>query len=134
MIYIDANVFIYALAYNSNHPSAVKSKSFLADLRFNRVQACTTILTWDEVFWHLKKNRNESEAIKAGKMLLSFPNLTFIDMTKKVVDDAQGLCESFHVNPRDAIHGACALSHCNGQIFSNDGDFDSISGINRTFN
>jgi predicted nucleic acid-binding protein len=134
MIYIDANVFIYALAYNPNHPSAAKSKSFLTDLRFNRVQACTTILTWDEVFWHLKKNRNESEAIKAGRMLLTFPNLIFIDMTKDVVDNAQGLCELYHVKPRDAIHGACALNHCNGQIFSNDGDFDSIAGISRTFN
>ena len=134
MIYIDANVFIYALAYSSTNPSAAKSLAFLTDLRFNRVEACTTILTWDEVYYHLKKNRNETEAIKAGRMLLSFPNLKFIDMTKDVVEDAQGLCETYHVKPRDAIHGACALNICQGKIFSNDGDFDSINGINRSFN
>lgn len=133
MIYIDANVFIYALAYNSNHPDAIKSKLFLSDVRNNRKEACTTILTWDEVFWHLRKKRGERDAITAGKMLLKFPNLKFIDMTKDVIDNAQNLCENYHVKPRDAIHGACALNHCKGEMFSNDGDFDSICGIIRTF-
>jgi predicted nucleic acid-binding protein len=133
MICIDANVFIYALAYNEKHPAAIKSKFFLAEVRFNRQEACTTLLTWDEVFWHLRQNRNNNGAIKAGRMLLSFPNLKFIDMTKKVIDDAQRICENYHVKPRDAIHGACALNHCEGKIFSNDGDFDSIHGISRTF-
>lgn len=133
MIYIDANVFIYALTYNEKHPDAIKSKFFLKELRFNRLEACTTILTWDEVVWHLKKVRNHTEAIKAGRMLLSFPNLKFIDMTKKVIEDAQKICETFHVKPRDAIHGACALNHCKGEIFSNDDDFDDIQGISRTF-
>ena len=133
MIYIDANVFIYALAYTGQHPDVIKSKKILTDVRFNRKDACTTVLTWDEVFYHLKQHRNENEAIKAGRMLLSFPNLKFIDITKSVMDDAQNICADYHVNPRDAIHGACALTHCNGQIFSNDRDFDSIGGIHGTF-
>jgi predicted nucleic acid-binding protein len=134
MIYIDANIFIYALAYNEKHPDVIKSRDFLKDVRFNRKEACTTILTWDEVFWHLKRHKGEHEAIRAGQMLLKFPHLQFIELSKNLIEDAQKICEEYHVNPRDAIHGACALNHCQGQIFSNDRDFDNISEIKRIFN
>jgi predicted nucleic acid-binding protein len=134
MIYIDANIFIYALAGRDGDIDTIKSKRILVDVRSNKIQACTTILTWDEVFYFIKRHIGEADAINKGKMLISFPNLSFIEINKKTIVDAQSLCENYHLDPRDAIHGACALSHCSGAILSNDGDFDSITGISRSYN
>jgi predicted nucleic acid-binding protein len=75
----------------------------------------------------------EKVAIEKCKMLISFPNLTFLDMTQNTINEAQKMCESYHLDPRDAIHSACAISSCGGKIFSRDGDFDSVNGIHRIF-
>jgi len=134
MIYIDANIFIYALSYKKSDKNVILSQKFLTAVKKKKIEACTNVLTWDEVFYHMKQHHGEVAAIIAGQMLLAFPNLCFVDSTKKIIDEAQKICENFHTKPRDAIHSACSIGFCNGEIFSNDGDFDNITGINRHFN
>lgn len=46
---------------------------------------------------------------------------------------AQKITEGYNVKPRDAIHAACALKYCSGQIITNDSDFDVIGEIRRKF-
>jgi len=66
-----------------------------------------------------------------GKKLLGFPNLKLIDVDALVVCSAQRLIEKNKINPRDAIHVACALEKKITDIISDDSELDVIKEIHR---
>lgn len=73
------------------------------------------------------------ESLVAGRRFFTFPNLEIVDVDLEVLSMAQKITEGYNVKPRDAIHAACALKYCSGQIITNDSDFDVIGEIRRKF-
>ena len=129
--YLDSNVFIYAALYSGE--IAEKSKEYLRRVSNDEFNACTSVLTWDEVVYVVRKVAGIAESIKVGRILLKMPFLEFLDVDYAVCEDAQKLAEKYKLLPRDAIHAALALKYCDGTIISNDTDFDVIEGLRRFF-
>jgi len=129
MIYLDANIFIYA-ATNQGFKGE-KCRKILFDLSKNRFEGYTSVLTWDEVVHSILKKEGKDKAIDQGKDFLKLPNLTFLDSTLLIISNAQQLCEEKFLKPRDAIHAATAINHKIKKIASDDSDFDKVKELKR---
>ena len=132
MLYIDSNVFLYPIIYDSKVIiEAKKSKDFLFKIAQGDVEACTATITWDEIAWVIRKLFGFELSAEASKKLLAFPNLKLLGIRKSTVFKAQELMEKYKMKPRDAIHAATALENKITEIVSFDKDFDEVKEIKR---
>ncbi len=126
MIYLDTNVFVIAVLEGG------KAKEILDNLAANKIKAFTSIITWDEFVWAIKKTTLDYEfAKKAGKRFLFLPNLKILDVNFDTIQKAQELIENYNLNPRDAIHISSALIKGIYKIISDDADLDKAKQIKR---
>jgi predicted nucleic acid-binding protein len=130
MIYLDANVFLSAIL--NREDEGEKARDLLQKLQKAEIVAATSALSFDEVFWIVKKHRGFISALKAAKTLLEIPNLTFLEVNDQTLWSAYNLAEKYRLDPRDAIHIACALDHAIFTIISEDEHFDKVKEIKRT--
>ncbi|MDR2204383.1 MAG: type II toxin-antitoxin system VapC family toxin [Nitrososphaerota archaeon] len=132
LVYVDSNVFLYPVLYSIEMDSRVKKASeLLKSIAIGELSAYTSVLTWDEVVWVVRKTMGADEALSQGKKLLGFINLYFISVDENILSQAQGLMGKYNLKPRDAIHVASALSRELLTIISDDQDFDTIKEVNR---
>jgi len=129
MIYIDSNVFIYAALYQDARGD--NARKLVKEVTDGEIIASTSSLTFDEVFWVVKKERGFEMALEAGKALLLMRNLTFISVDDTVLWQAHNLIGKHRFDPRDGIHAACALIHGIHTIISEDDDFDRVKEFER---
>lgn len=130
MIYLDANVFLSAIL--NREDEGEKARDLLQKLQKAEIAAATSALSFDEVFWIVRKHRGFISALKAAKTLLEIPNLTFLEISDQTLWSAYNLAEKYRLDPRDAIHIACALDHAIFTIISEDEHFDKVKEIKRT--
>jgi len=131
MLYLDSNIFIYAAI--SNTEQGKKARALLQIIQQGQEKAATSALTFDEVFWVIKK-RNAEAAFEACNALLNFPNLEIIPADREIALSALGIIKEYNVAPRDAIHAATALSEKADAIVSTDPHFDKIKELKRNPN
>lgn len=128
--YVDANVFLNPILYDATAvPEAAAGAMFLADVKAGHAKAVTSVLTWDEVTWIVRKNTDVVTARKKGQEFLAFPGLHFLPVTATIINKAQLLLEQHTIKPRDAIHLASSLSHGVREFITFDEDFKGIPGI-----
>ncbi|MDD3792797.1 MAG: type II toxin-antitoxin system VapC family toxin [Candidatus Bathyarchaeota archaeon] len=128
MIYLDSNVFIYAII--NTQDLGVKARFLLEKVQSGEEKAQTSALTFDEVFWAVKKHSKEA-AIEASQALLNFQNLDIIAATREIALSALELIKKYSLAPRDAIHAATALGEETETIISEDSHFDKIAELKR---
>jgi len=128
VLYLDANIFIYATINTKD--LGEKSRSLLKEIQQGEEQAITSALTFDEVFWEIKKHTAEL-AFEACEAMLNFPNLEIIPADKEVVSSALQVIRAYHLAPRDAIHAATAIAEKADCILSMDNDFDRLKELKR---
>jgi uncharacterized protein len=128
MIYIDSNVFIYATLNTTE--LGEKARSLLQRIQQGEEKAETSALTFDEVFWAIKKLNFEA-AIEATQALLNFPNLEIICVDRDLSLSALQIIKEYHLAPRDAIHVATALATKAEVVVSTDAHFDKIKELKR---
>lgn len=124
--YIDANVFVQGILRDDNNSKEVVLK--MAKKEFIGV---TSVLSWDEVTFIVKKFLGKQVAEAEGKKFFRLPNLIFVDAKKEIILRAQRLFERYNIRPRDAIHVATAIHAGAKEIISEDTDFDKIAEISR---
>ena len=127
--YLDSNVFIWPLLYEDKKADICKRIIF--SLSKGKFIGYTSILTWDEVVYALRKQQGKFIAKEEGKRFLQLPKLIFIDANYTIVLSAQKMIERYNLNPRDAIHAATALVNGIKEIISDDSDFEKIEGLKR---
>ena len=125
-IYIDTNVFIESILRDNK-----ECQTILEKIINKEVQGITSILTWDELVFILRKFIGKEIAISEGEKFLRFPNLIFVDAKKEIIQNAQKLIGKYNLQPRDAIHIATAIHAGINEIVSEDSDFDVIKEIKR---
>ena len=114
MLYLDANVFIYA---SINTEELGKSaEALLAKVQRGEEKAKTSVLTFDEVFWAIKR-QNLKLAFHVCQALLNFPNLDIVPVDRELALAALQLIKEHNLAPRDALHAATAIAkksrlHC----------------------
>jgi len=132
MPYLDSNVFIYPVIYQTEaQPKAKKAKEILLNVENGKLPAYTSTLTWDEVVWVVTKAMGRNEGINQGQKLLGFPNLQFITADENVITRAQKLIDKYKMSPRDSIHVASALEKRSKSVISDDADFDQVKELKR---
>ena len=129
MNYIDANVFIFAVLDIS--PESSSCKDIILKITEGKMPAATSVLTWDEFVWVIRKHTNYDLALEEGNELLQTPNLKFLSADFSIVAEAQHLMKEYNLKPRDAIHAAAAIKNGIKDFVSNDPDFDKIKEIKR---
>ncbi len=103
MIYLDSNVFIFALLYDQEVMQEAKnSRIVLHNIIKQKDQACTSSLTWDEVVYVIRKKAGAPKSISAGKKMLMFPHF-MIPQDREIVSTTQGLIGRYPIRPRDAM-------------------------------
>ncbi len=128
--YIDANVFLNPVLYDINNvPEASKAADFLKKVKASDVKAITSLLTWDEFTWIIRKNTDMTTARKKSKEFLAFPGLQLVPVTISIINKAQVLQEQHPIKPRDAIHAATGLIHGVDKFITFDDDFKGIPEI-----
>jgi len=128
MLYLDANIFIYA-AINTEEIGK-KARALLQKIQQSEEQAATSALTFDEVFWSIKKRKPEL-ASETCYALLNFSNIDIIPADRKLVLDALTLINEYNLAPRDAIHAATAIAVKADFIVSTDPHFNKIKELTR---
>jgi len=129
MIYLDASVFLNATL--NQEDEGEKARNLIRKLQKVEIAAATSALSFDEVFWIVKRHRDFMSALRAAKALLEVPNLTFLEVNDETLWSAYNLAEKYRLDPRDAIHIACALDHAIFTIISEDEHFDKVKEIKR---
>ena len=130
MAYIDANVFVYAIV-SDDEDKKLKCREVLHNIVSGKIQASTSVLTWDELVWVLKKCLTNNEYLDKGRIFLETPNLTILQADRKTMFKAQELMSVYSIRPRDAIHAATALLNKEPEIITDNLDFDKIKEIKR---
>ena len=128
MLYLDANIFIYA-AINTES-TGKKARSLLLKIQQGDEQAATCALTFDEVFWSIKKRKPEL-ASETSYALLNFPNLEIIPADRKLALSALKIINEYNLAPRDALHAAAAIASKANCVVSMDSHFDKIKELTR---
>lgn len=131
MKYIDANVFIYPVVNPESDIKAISSKKILDKIINREIFAVTSVLTWDEFVYTLRKYLGKEIAASEGEKFLRFPNLKFVSADEKIILKAQYFVFKYNLDPRDAIHLATAITLNINEILSDDSDFDNLDEIKR---
>lgn len=129
MKYIDSNLFIYAALYSDERGK--QARNFMKEIRKGKEVAVTSVLTFDELFWKVKKEKDFEAALKIGRSFLEMENLVFVEVDDSALWRSYKLIKKYKLNPRDGIHLACALGKGATVIVSEDKDFDQVEEVKR---
>ncbi len=129
MNYFDSNLIIYAILDDSNMGDW--ARKMLEKVQDGEMPACTSFLTFDEVFYKVNKVKGIDVAIKNLEAFLTMPNMRFLDVNDAVIWKALEIISEYKVLPRDAIHAATAFIAGAEVVFSEDRDFDGMKGLKR---
>ena len=133
MVYLDSNVFLYAILYDeSSNPKSRRAADILREVEDGKVRGFSSLLTWDEVVWVVWKLSGYEYALKAGASMLRIPNMTYVGVDERVILRAQDLVERHRLRPRDAIHVSTAMLIGEREMVSDDADLDGVREVERT--
>ena len=101
MIYLDANIFVYALGnIDIKTQACIK---ILDKIVKGEIEAYTSLLTWDEFLHAIRKQMGREQAVSEGAKFLNFPNLIFLGVDGKVIVRAQELISKYNIKPRGFV-------------------------------
>ncbi len=131
MVYVDANLFIYAAIEEHGDEKSIQCKEILTKIAGEKIPAVTSILTWDELVWTCRKNLTVALAVEIGNSFLGMPNLNLLSANRPVAEKASALMAEYGLKPRDAIHAATAILSGEREIITDDADFDKVKELRR---
>ena len=130
MIYLDSTLFLYTLLYPEKEGE--KALQFLQHIYGAKLDACTSVLTWDEIVYKLKRLRGQDHALAASQSMVYSQHIVLVPCDKIILQKAHKLMQTYSLlGPRDAIHVATAIHMNCDTIISEDKDFDKIKEIKR---
>jgi len=129
MTYLDANVFIFAACDLS--PIGEAARKILRMVQEGDQKAITSALTYDEVVWGIRKLLGKEKSQWVGELFLFISHLSIKEVTRETLSEAQHFMKHYNLDPRDAIHLATMRLENEGEIISEDADFDAVPFIKR---
>ena len=126
VLYLDANIFIYSTINTVELGNS--ARLLLKKIQLGEEHAVTSVLTFDEVFWALKKH-NLDLAFEACEAILNFPNLEVVAVDRELALSALKLIRECHLAPRDALHAATALAQQVDCMITTDAHFSKVKEL-----
>ncbi|MDI6643319.1 MAG: PIN domain-containing protein [Candidatus Hodarchaeaceae archaeon] len=96
MVYLDSNVFVFALLAKDELGNA--AYQILANL--DKIDAKTSCLTFAEVAWAVSRVAGVQTAAQACRAILAFPNLEVASVTYGDVWEMTRKMDAFNLRPR----------------------------------
>ena len=127
VLYLDANIFIFA-ALNTEKEGA-KAVGLLTKIQLGEEKAVTSALTFDEVFWEVKRNRGVEKALETAEAMLNFPNLEILPANKETASSAIQIIKKYNLAPRDALHAATAIAEKVDYVVTTDAHFSKVKEL-----
>ena len=126
MVYLDANVFVFAALAKDKLGDA--SRRILANLR--GINAKTSCLTIDELAWAVLRRVNSLTAVKACRAVLVLRDLDVVSVGYGDVWGMVRAMETLGLRPRDGLHLAVMRRLGEKTIITEDTHFDAV-GVER---
>jgi len=126
VLYLDANVFVFAAV--NTEDLGDKARSIIRRIQLGEETAVTSALTWDEVFWAVKKHNMEL-AFEVCEAMMNLPNLEIISADKELALSALRLMRDCHLAPRDALHAATAIACDVDFVVTSDEHFSRVKEL-----
>lgn len=134
MIYIDTNIFIYAI--EDHRVYGKKCGKIIFDIQDGKISACASVQVLVEIInvlvamnKELKKQKREALDIKRNiELVISLP-ITWFDLDFLTIKKASEY--QYGINGADYTHAASMEINSVREIISADKDFDKIDFINR---
>lgn len=128
MIYVDTNIWVYAMTADSKYGE--KCKRILEKLEKGNFDATISVQVLSEVADVLYRRFGFRDTTKHVKAILSYP-LELIDLTPDIVVRGAEHARDYNILPYDGIHVASALSSFATEILSADKELDKVDIIKR---
>ncbi len=130
MIYIDTNVFIYAI---ENHPKyGVACKKVLNDVMDKKIEGVCSVLILAELLNVLLKiqkiSKGKLDVKESINAILSMP-ITWFEMDFFVIENASGF--NYNISGIDYIHIATMQINSIKKVISADAELDKVDFIER---
>jgi len=132
-MYTDAGLFVLSLTADERSPHVLECKRFVEFVVRGERTVSTSVLTWDEVVYVIRRLLGPEDSREKAEDLLALPNVTWIPADLAVVREASVLYRDLPIRPRDAIHAASASQAGEREIVSEDRVFDRIPGMRRVW-
>ena len=129
MIYLDSNIFIFACL--SSDELGERSRQLLRSVEQGNTEAATSVLSFDEIVWAVKKYRGVKEAIAAGEAFVNMLGLVLIPADEPVIRLSIDLMKRYSFDPRDANHAASAILCRAESLVSMDSHLDKLEELPR---
>jgi len=128
MIYIDTNIWIYAI---TAHPKyGKKCKQILEKLEKGEFKAAISVQVLSEVAGVLYQQFGVKDTVGHITAILSYP-LEVIDLTPDIVVRGAEYSRDYGILPYDGIHVATALGQMVKKILSADRELDKVTIVER---
>ena len=128
-IYLDSNVFIYAILDRGQFGD--NARSVLRIMEEGKFSGVTSFTSFEETLFVVFREKGRIDALRAGKAFLALHNIEEFGFSKESMLIAIDCMEKQGLLPRDAMHLAAMRSKGINFILSEDKDFDSIEGVKR---
>lgn len=129
MLFLDSNVFLYALG--RDHPLREPCRGVLERVRVGTLEANTSAEVLQEVLYVLARRGDAGVAARVVRDLAeAFPDAIAVTRTE-VVEACAVLDEHPRLASRDAVHVATLRLHGLSEIVSADRHFDTVEGLRR---
>ena len=129
MMYLDTNIFIYAI---ENHPEYGEScKKILSDVMDNKIAASCSMLVLAEllnVLVKIRKSITKIDVKRSIQAVLSMP-ITWLDMDFFIIENASEF--NYKITGIDYIHLATMKVNGIAKVVSADGELDKADFIER---
>ena len=126
-MYADANIFVIATL--DKGVLGQRARQLIADVRTGKIPLRTSVVTYDEVVWVVRKACSKTDAMSAGKALLEMQHLQLLSLAEEHLLLAHSLAEKYALDPRDSLHLATALAVHETEFLTEDRDFYTIPEI-----
>ncbi|MEM2933471.1 MAG: type II toxin-antitoxin system VapC family toxin [Methanocellales archaeon] len=123
MVYLDANVFVFAALATDELGDA--SRYILANLR--KIEAKTSCLTLDELAWAVLRRVDISTAAEACRAVLMLKDLNIASVEYGDTWEMTKAMETWKLKPRDGLHLAIMKRLGEKTIVSEDEHFDKTN-------
>jgi predicted nucleic acid-binding protein len=126
-VYIDTNIFLYAMGGESRHRKPCRE--VVDAIRRGRIVGETSVTTLEEVVHH-RRRRGDDDAVARGRQVAQLCSIHPLDRELSLA--ALDLMERHpHLETGDAIHMATAAAQGVTRVLTADRDFDDVPGIER---
>lgn len=127
LVGIDTPAFIYELEGNPAYARAVRP--FFAGLELGSIRGVTSVLTLMEVIVRPLQLHAFDVADSLESLLLAYPNLSVLDVTRSIVRRAAGLRARHRLRPMDSVQVATALEAGVAAFVTNDRGLQRVDEV-----